>query len=281
MTTVLVTGASGQLGHDIVSVLKRDGIEVIAPTHDEMDIVDRDSVLRIFDTNDIDHVVHCAAWTAVDLAEDEPERCNEVNVIGTRNIADCCRDRDIPMMYFSTDYVFNGTGDRPWEVDDATDPINTYGLSKLRGEESVRGLKRHYIIRISWVFGLNGKNFVKTMINFSRTRPSVNVVDDQIGSPTYTADLAILAVNVLFSGRYGTYHAHNTGYCSWYEFAKAIFDRIGSQITVAPIDTASFPMKAKRPMNSRMSLSSLSDNDFELLPSWEDALDRFLKESEL
>lgn len=274
---VLVTGGSGQLGHDVSIVLGDGGHDVLAPSHSEMDVCDRESVMSYICSGKPDAVVHCAAWTAVDLAEDEPDRCRKVNAEGTSNIVEACRSLDIPMMYISTDYVFNGTGTEPWKTDDPTDPVNVYGSSKRDGELFVRTLPKHYIIRISWVFGINGRNFVKTMMNLSEKMESLNVVDDQIGSPTYTWDLAHLISDMVFSERYGTYHAHNEGECSWYQFAKEIFRRIGSDIIVNPVTSEEYPAKAPRPRNSRLDTSSLTDNGFALLPDWKDAIGRYIQ----
>ncbi len=277
---VLVTGVNGQLGHDVSEVLKGRGIDVIAPTHSEMDITDRSVVDSFFVSNRPDAVMHCAAYTAVDRAEDETELCRKVNVDGTGHIAANCARYDIPMMYISTDYVFNGTGDRPWEPSDATDPINAYGLSKRDGETEVLKLKKHFILRISWVFGINGNNFIKTMRRLSETRDEVNVVDDQYGSPTYTRDLAELMADMISTDRYGIYHAHNEGICTWADVAEETFRLSGLKTKVNRITTDQYPMKAKRPMNSRMSTSKLSGNGFRLLPDWKDALMRYVRELE-
>ena len=274
---IMVTGINGQLGHDVASILKERGIEYIAPTHTEMDITDRDAVDLFFDSNDLNAVIHCAAYTAVDRAEDEAELCRKVNVDGTRNIAENCSKYNIPMMYISTDYVFNGKGERPWEPSDMTDPINVYGLSKRDGEREVLKLNKYFIIRISWVFGINGNNFVKTMIRLSETREVVNVVDDQFGSPTYTKDLAILIADMIVTERYGVYHAHNEGVCTWAVFAEKTFEILGLKTKVNRIITSQYPLKAKRPLNSRLSTSSLVNNGFKLLPKWEDALFRFIR----
>ena len=275
---ILVTGVGGQLGHDCVIALKKRGHDVIAPTHSEMDICDRGAVGSYFDNNRPEAVVHCAAYTAVDLAEDEPDKCRSVNVDGTANIAEMCRRLDIPMMYFSTDYVFNGSGTEPWKVDDSTDPINTYGLSKRDGEDAVRMLRKHFIVRISWVFGVNGKNFIKTMLRLAESGKGLRVVDDQIGSPTYTKDLSELVCDMIVTDRYGTYHAHNTGECSWYELAMKVFEIKGLDVHVEAITTDQFPMKATRPMNSRLDMSMLEKEGFRPLPNWKDAVGRYLEE---
>ena len=275
---ILVTGAGGQLGHDCVISLKARGHDVLAPPHQEMDICDGGKVESYFTENHPEAVVHCAAWTAVDLAEDEPDRCREVNVGGTSNIAEMCGRYGIPMMYFSTDYVFNGKGTRPWKVDDPTGPISVYGKSKRDGEVPVRSLAKHFIVRISWVFGVNGKNFIRTMLRLASSGKDLRVVDDQIGSPTYTKDLAELVSDMIVTDRYGIYHAHNSGECSWYELAMFVFETAGLDPSVEPITTDQFPMKAARPMNSRMDMSSLSASGFREPPDWKDAVRRYLKE---
>lgn len=277
---VLVTGINGQLGHDVDIVLRDRGMETLVPTHSEMDVTDRSAVASFFDSNRPDAVIHCAAYTAVDKAEDETELCRKVNVDGTRNIAENCARPDIPMLYISTDYVFNGSGDRPWEPTDPTDPINAYGLSKRDGELEVLKLKKHFIVRISWVFGVNGNNFIKTMRRLSETRSEVNVVDDQYGSPTYTRDLSELIAEMIVTDRYGIYHARNEGVCTWADVAEETFRLSGLDTKVNRITSDQYPMKAKRPMNSRMSTDKLSENGFTLLPDWKDALARYIRELE-
>ena len=277
---ILVTGIGGQLGHDVSKVLKERAIEVIAPSHSEMDITKKEDVDRVFDNFNPGAIIHCAAYTAVDKAEDEVELCREVNVTGTRYIVDNCMKKRIPMMYISTDYVFNGNGNQPWVPTDATDPINVYGQSKRDGEIEVRKLEKYFIVRISWVFGINGNNFIKTMRRLSETRDEVNVVDDQYGSLTYTKDLAELLADMIVSEKYGTYHAHNEGVCTWADVAEETFRLFGSKTRVNRITSNQYPMKAKRPMNSRMSTGLLIENGFNLLPSWKDALSRFIHELE-
>ena len=273
---VLVTGSSGQLGYDVVRVLEERGFDVLAPRRAEMDITDRESVDSYFYEHLPNAVIHCAAYTAVDAAEDEIELCRAVNVGGTENIADNCSKYDIPMVYISTDYVFNGSGDELWKVTDGTDPINAYGLSKRDGESIVLRLAKHFIVRASWVFGVHGKNFAATMLRLSQTRDTVRVVDDQYGSPTYTADLAELLADMVVTDRYGTYHAHNESICTWADFAEEIFRQSGLPTKVERITTAEYPLKARRPLNSRMDTSSLTDAGFNLLPDWKDALSRYL-----
>lgn len=273
---VLVTGYKGQLGYDIVNECTKRGIEAVGVDVQEMDITDAEAVSKEIQKGDYDAVIHCAAWTAVDKAEDEVELCTKVNVDGTRNIAVVCEELDIPMMYFSTDYVFDGEGERPWEEYDNRSPLNVYGKTKYEGELIVEKLKKHFILRISWVFGVNGNNFVKTMIKLGQDRDSVSVVNDQFGSPTYTFDLAKLSVDMIQTDKYGTYHTPNVGICSWYEFACEIFKQAGIEVEVVPVDSTAFPAKANRPKNSRMNMTELDKNGFDRLPSWQDALVRYI-----
>ena len=277
---VLVTGAKGQLGHDVVNELEKRGITGIGVDIDEMDITDPAACRRVITDAEVDAAIHCAAYTAVDAAEDNAELCNKINGEGTANIADVCRDLDIKMMYISTDYVFNGQGVRPWEPDDEREPLNAYGMSKYLGELAVEErLTKYFIVRIAWVFGVNGKNFIKTMLRLGEERGAVTVVDDQIGSPTYTYDLARLLVDMIVTDKYGRYHATNEGLCSWYEFAVEIFKQAGmDNVKVTPTDSASYAAKARRPMNSRISKEKLTEMGFERLPQWQDALRRYLKE---
>ena len=275
---ILVTGASGQLGWDVCQELKRRSITVCAPSSIEMNITDCDAVANYIKKEYPDAVIHCAAYTKVDLAEDEPERCWAINVDGTRNIAIACRKIGTKMVYISTDYVFPGTGEQFYEVTDPVGPVNTYGRSKLAGELAVQSLlERYFIVRISWVFGKNGNNFVKTMLRLAETRTELNVVCDQIGSPTYTADLAPLLCDMVQTERYGVYHATNEGVCSWAEFAEAIFKLAGKRVIVHPILTSDYPTKAMRPLNSRMSKELLTNVRATSLPTWKNALARYMK----
>lgn len=280
MIRALVTGVKGQLGYDVVNELKRRGYEAIGCDVDEMDITDKDAVCSYIKAQHPTVVVHCAAYTAVDKAESCQDICRKVNVDGVQNIADVCKELDIPMMYFSTDYVFTGEGERPWEPDDAAAPLNFYGLTKWEGEQAVRNtLEKYFIIRISWVFGVNGHNFIKTMLKLSETHDTLRVVDDQVGSPTYTYDLARLVVDMLETDKYGTYHASNEGYCSWDAFAREIFRQAGKNTQVISVSTEEYGLSAaKRPANSRMDKSKLDAMGFKRLPSWQDALARYLKE---
>lgn len=276
---VFVTGVRGQLGYDVVNELEKRGLEAIGADIQEMDITDADSVNRVIVEAAPDAVIHCAAYTAVDAAEDNVEICRRVNAQGTQNIANMCKKLDIPMIYISTDYVFDGQGERPWQPDDERAPLNVYGQTKYEGELAVQNtLDKYFIVRIAWVFGLNGKNFVKTMLNLGKTRDHLTVVNDQFGSPTYTYDLARLLVDMIQTDKYGIYHATNEGICTWYEFACEIFRQAGISVDVAPVTADQYPAKAKRPSNSRMSKDKLEENGFERLPSWQDALGRYLKE---
>lgn len=276
---ILVTGASGQLGYDVERELERRGIEHLGTSSRELDITDREAVERLMAAYRPDAAIHCAAYTKVDLAEDEPERCWAVNADGTRNLAAACREIGAKMLYISTDYVFPGTGEQFRRTDDPVSPVNTYGRSKLAGELAVQSLlEKYFIVRISWVFGKNGNNFVKTMLRLAETKAELSVVCDQIGSPTYTADLAPLLCDMVQTERYGVYHATNEGTCAWSEFAEAIFELAGRQVVVHPIPTSAYPTRAARPLNSRMSKECLHSNGFQELPEWKNALARYLKE---
>lgn len=275
---VLVTGVKGQLGYDIVQECAKRNIEAIGVDIDEMDITNASQVEEVIKASNVDAVIHCAAWTAVDKAEDEIDLCRKVNKDGTENIAKVCEELDISMMYFSTDYVFNGKGETPWNEYDEREPLNVYGLTKYEGELAVEKLKKHFIVRIAWVFGVNGNNFIKTMLLLGKERGEVSVVADQIGSPTYTYDLAKLCVDMILTDRYGKYHATNEGLCSWYEFACEIFKQAGMDVKVNPVDSSAFLVKAVRPKNSRMSRDELDKNGFNRLPTWQDALRRYLEE---
>jgi len=308
-----VTGVGGQLGHDVMNELAKrgyegvgsdiqqeyvgvaDGSAVTTMPYVAMDITDADAVNRTLSEVKPDVVVHCAAWTAVDLAEDEDKRdkVKAINVDGTANIAKACKDLDAKMIYISTDYVFDGQGETPWEPD-CKDyaPLNVYGQTKLGGELAVsETLDKYFIVRIAWVFGLNGKNFIKTMLNVAKTHDHLTVVNDQIGTPTYTLDLARLLVDMSETDRYGYYHATNEGgYISWYDFTVEIFrqafelghEEYGTdRVTVSPVTTAEYGLsKAKRPFNSRLDKSKLAEAGFTPLPDWKDAVRRFLSEME-
>lgn len=279
----LVTGVKGQLGHDVMNELAKRGYEGVGVDVEEMDITDAAAVDRVIKESHVDSVVHCAAWTAVDAAEDNVEVCRKVNALGTENIAKVCKELDIPMIYFSTDYVFDGQGTRPWEPDDqVVEPLNVYGLTKYEGEQAVeKYLDKYYIVRIAWVFGVNGKNFIKTMLNLGKTHDTLTVVNDQVGTPTYTYDLSRLVVDMLEKKEYGKYHVTNEGgYISWYDFAKEIFRQAGMNVNVLPVSSDAYPTKAKRPANSRLEKKKLDEHGFDRLPTWQDALARYLKEIE-
>ncbi|MDE7330279.1 MAG: dTDP-4-dehydrorhamnose reductase [Clostridia bacterium] len=279
---VLVTGVKGQLGYDVVNELNKRGHEAVGVDISEMDVTDKDKVGRVMREVSPKAVVHCAAWTAVDAAEDNEDKVREINAMGTQYIADECKKLDCKLVYLSTDYVFDGQGEEPWKPDCKDyKPLNVYGQTKLEGELAVANtLKKYFIVRIAWVFGLNGKNFIKTMLDVGKTHEFVRVVNDQIGTPTYTYDLAKLLVDMVESEKYGYYHATNEGgYISWYDFTKEIFRQAGYGTKVIPVTTAEYGLsKAVRPFNSRLDKSKLVENGFNPLPTWQDALARYLQE---
>ena len=288
---VLVTGYKGQLGYDTFNeLIKRHhdviGSDILDDTSNisyvKMDITDEKSVDKVITDIHPDAVVHCAAWTAVDNAEDEEDKVRLINVKGTENIAKVCKKIDCKMIYISTDYVFDGLGEKPWTPDNHDyKPLNVYGKTKLEGEQAVVNyLDKYFIVRIAWVFGVNGNNFIKTMLRVGKNHDEVRVVNDQIGTPTYTYDLARLLVDMLESDKYGYYHATNEGgYISWYDFTCEIYKQAGYTTKVTPVTTEEYGLsKAKRPFNSRLDKSKLVDNGFQPLPTWRDALKRYLKE---
>lgn len=279
---VLVTGVKGQLGHDVVNELTKRGHEAIGVDIAEMDITDKNSVDAVISRVQPQAVIHCAAWTAVDAAEDNEDKVRAVNATGTQYIATACKKVGAKLMYISTDYVFDGQGTIPWQPD-CKDyaPLNVYGQTKLEGELAVANtLDKYFIVRIAWVFGVNGKNFIKTMLNVGKTHDTVRVVNDQIGTPTYTYDLARLLVDMIETDKYGYYHATNEGgYISWYDFTKEIYRQAGYTTKVIPVSTQEYDLsKAARPFNSRLDKSKLIANGFKPLPTWQDALARYLKE---
>lgn len=276
---VLVTGVGGQLGYDVMRELHKRGIDCCGADRAEFDITDYNATYKFITAYAPDAVIHCSAYTAVDKAEDEPELCRTVNAGGTENIAKVCQEIDAKMLYISTDYVFPGNGEAFYNVDDSTAPQNVYGQTKLEGELAVQKLvQKYFIVRISWVFGINGNNFIKTMLRLAETHKELGVVADQIGSPTYTADLAVLLVDMVQTGKYGTYHATNEGVCSWADFAEKIFATAGVEVKVNRIVSEAYPTKAKRPKNSRLSKAKLVQQGFGLLPSWQNAVERYIKE---
>ena len=300
---VFVTGVAGQLGHDVVNELNKRGIEAVgsdlAPEYagiqdgsavtkapyESLDITNRESVSEVMNRIKPDAIIHCAAWTAVDAAEDEENKPKvyKVNVVGTENLAASAKELDAKILYLSTDYVFNGLGETPWEPDDKSyAPLNYYGETKLLGEQKITAnTDKFFIVRIAWVFGLNGKNFIKTMVNVGKTHDTVRVVNDQIGTPTYTLDLSRLLVDMIQTEKYGYYHATNEGgYISWYDFCVEIYRQAGLSTTVLPVTTAEYGLsKAKRPENSRLNKEKLVSQGFEPLPEWKSALHRYLVET--
>ena len=278
MENVLVTGFNGQLGRDVVSELKSRGIPCKGVDIDDFDLTDAAATDRFIRSFQPTAVIHCAAYTNVNAAEENEELCRAVNVTGTTNIAQTCKYLKCKLIYISSDYVFDGSGDTPWNVDDKTNPLSVYGQTKLEGEEAARINPKTFVVRTSWVYGLNGNNFVKTMIKLGRVKAELSVVADQIGSPTYTKDLAKLLADMVLTTKYGTYHATNEGYCSWAEFAAAIMKKAGLACRIVPVYSAAYPTPAKRPLNSRLSKISLDFASFKRLPDWHNALERYLAE---
>lgn len=279
---VFVTGSSGQLGHDVCRELARRGIPYCGTSSRELNITDKEAVRRAICAYQADAVIHCAAYTNVDQAEEFPEQCWAVNACGTQNVAEACRETRAKLLYISTDYVFSGEGTRFYETDDPACPINAYGRSKLAGEFAVRELPdRWFIVRTSWAFGVNGSNFVKAILRLSRSREELQVVCDQVGSPTYTVDLASLLCTIVETDRYGIYHAVNEGVCSRAEFAREIMRQVGDPARVIEITSESYGGKVRRPLNSRMSTASLETAGFSKLPPWQNALTRYMKEEGL
>ena len=298
---IFVTGVGGQLGHDVVNELAgrgicaigsdiapvysgiADGTAVTLAPYEQLDITDEAAVAQVLQRHKPDAVIHCAAWTAVDAAEDPEnlEKVRAINAGGTAHIAQVCKQLGCKLMYISTDYVFDGQGTTPWQPDQRDyKPLNVYGQTKLEGEQAVSGLEKFFIVRIAWVFGKNGNNFIKTMLKLAQKYDSLRVVNDQIGTPTYTLDLARLLADMIVTDKYGYYHATNEGgYISWYDFAREIFRQAGLDIQVEPVTTAQYGLsKAARPFNSRLDKSKLTQMGFAPLPTWQDALSRYLKE---
>lgn len=276
---IMVTGATGLLGQEVVRELRARGHECLGVSTADFDLTDAAAVLRAVMACQPQAVVHCAAWTAVDRAESEPEKCAAVNGLGTLHLVRAAQKTGAKLLYVSTDYVFDGSGDAPHEVDDRTAPLNVYGLSKLQGEEAVRGvMSRYFILRTSWVFGAGGPCFVGSMLRLGREKAQVSVVCDQVGAPTYAADLAVLIADMIVTDRYGVYHASNEGSCSFAELAQTVMRADGSRCRVQPITTAEYGAAARRPLNGRLSMRSLDENGFRRLPTWENALHRYLNE---
>ena len=276
---ILITGILGQLGFDLAKELTKRGKEYIAPSLEELELTTEAGAKNFILDKKPDTVIHCAAYTAVDKAESEQELALTVNGFGTRWVAEACREIGAKMIYISTDYVFGGDGHTPYEIDDEKKPVNVYGRSKLLGEDAVSMiLEKYFIVRTSWVFGINGNNFIKTMLRLAETHDKLNVVNDQIGSPTYTVDLARLLADMAATEKYGVYHASNEGFCSWAEFAREIFKQAGVKIEVDGIPTVEYPTPARRPFNSRLSKKSLDEAGFERLPTWQSAVERYLVE---
>ena len=276
---ILVTGVKGQLGYDVVKVLESRGHQPVGVDREEIDLMNNNMIQNFITNLKPEAIIHCAAYTAVDQAEEEVEICYQINAEAVKVIAECAKTLDIPMIYISTDYVFDGTKASEYVETDIPNPINVYGASKLKGEQYVHQLlEKFYIVRISWVFGINGNNFIKTMQRLGNEQDQLNIIHDQVGSPTYTAHLAPLLVDMIETDQYGIYHATNEGYCSWYEFAAEIFKQSQLDVTLHPITTDQYKTKAKRPLNSKMSKQKLSDYGFHRLPTWQEALKNYLNQ---
>ena len=277
MNNILVTGSTGQLGSDVVKELLKRGYSTLSPNRSEFNLCSEDSIRNYILNSNCEAIVHCAAYTQVDKAEDEKDLCIKINATATKHIVKCAKILDIPMIYISTDYVFDGTKDGEYTENDETNPINIYGESKLAGEKYVQEiLDKYYIVRTSWVFNINGKNFIETMLRLSKANNQLSIVNDQIGSPTYTKDLSRLLVDMIETNKYGLYHATNEGYCSWYEFADTIFKLANINIDIKAINSNEYASRAKRPLNSKLSKDKLIEYGFKPLPHWEDALKDYL-----
>lgn len=274
---IIVTGSKGQLGYDVIKRLEAEGIAAVGADLPEVDITDAAAVDAFIADERPDGVIHCAAYTAVDNAENEKELCSLINETGTRNVAEACRKYGCKLIYISTDYVFSGEGTEEFETDSPKAPCNRYGASKLAGEEAALICEKCFIVRISWVFGINGKNFVKTMLRLSETKDELTVVCDQVGSPTYTPDLAVLLCDMVKTEKYGVYHATNEGLCTWAEFASEIMRLAGRKTKIIPVASSEYKTVAVRPLNSRLSKKSLDDNGFRRLLPWQDALERYIE----
>lgn len=274
-----ITGVNGQLGYDVKrELLERGYTDILAPTRVDLDITNEDAVKKMIREYRPSVIFHCAAYTAVDKAEEEQEKCYQVNVLGTKYLTEAAKEMNAKIIYISTDYVFDGTKEGLYQIEDKVNPVNYYGKTKYLGENFIREYDNHIIVRISWVFGINGKNFIRTMLNLAESHKELNVVCDQIGSPTYTKDLAGLLVNMFLSNVKGLYHVTNEGYCSWYEFAEFIFKESRKKVKVHPILTKDYKTIAKRPLNSKLSKESLDDIGMKRLPEWQDAVKRYIRE---
>lgn len=276
---IIVTGSKGQLGYDIIKACKTNGINCLGVDKDTLDITNRVEIDNFFGDNKIDVLIHCAAYTAVDVAEENPDSCYKVNTEAVRYLVDQCKKYEVKFIFISTDYVFDGRKDGEYLPDDKTNPLSVYGQSKADAEAYIKeNLEKYYIVRISWAFGLNGKNFVRTMLRLGKERSSLSVVSDQIGSPTYTKDIAPLLMDMALTDKYGVYHATNEGFCSWADFTRYIFTKANYTTEVVDILTKDYPTKAARPINSRLSKDKLEENSFNRLPTWQSAIDRYLQE---
>ena len=275
---VLVTGVKGQLGYDVVKELEKRGHQPTGVDREEMDLMNNESIRTVIMALKPESIIHCAAYTAVDKAEEEQEICYQINSEAVKVIAECAKELDAKLVYISTDYVFDGTKDGEYVETDLPNPISVYGASKLRGEQYIQSiLEKYYIARTSWVFGINGHNFIKTMRRLGTEREALTIINDQVGSPTYTADLAPLLVDMMETDKYGVYHATNEDFCSWYEFANEIFEQSGIEVKTNPITTDQYPTAAKRPLNSRLNKDKLKKAGFRTLQTWEQALEQYIQ----
>ncbi len=279
---ILVTGVGGQLGHDVVKILNKLNIKNVGIDISDLDLTDEKAIINYFSVRTFAAIIHCAAYTDVDKAQSENDKCFNVNVNATKYLVNIARENNMKFMYISTDYIFNSDCEESLEIHskkrDLSDSTNIYGISKLHGENIVKEYERHFIVRTSWVFGANGHNFINTMINLSQSKNEISVISDQFGSPTYTSDLSVLLIDMIQTEKYGVYHATNEGTTNWNSFAKEIFNLIGKDMTINEILTSEYKTDASRPLNSRLSKKTLLDNGFDLLPTWQDALKRYLKE---
>lgn len=276
---IIVTGSKGQLGFDIIKALESQGVTCLGLDKEILDITRKDQIDELFSSYTISTLIHCAAYTAVDMAEDNPDDCYKVNTEAVRYLVDACKRNNVVFIFISTDYVFDGQKEGEYLPDDLMNPSSVYGKSKAEAETYIKqNLEKYYIVRISWAFGLNGKNFVRTMLRLGKEREEVTVVSDQIGSPTYTKDVAETIVSMSQTNKYGTYHATNEGFCSWADFARYIFHKANLSTVVKDTLTMNYPTKAKRPLNSKLNKDKLVENGFSRLPTWQYAVDRYLKE---